>query len=66
MTNKIKQRRTERGLSQQELARAAKLSRATVSGIESGRITVTTTRTLIKIAEALQTSVDDIFFNGKV
>ena len=66
MTNKIRQCRMRKGLSQQELARAAKLSRATVSGLERGRITVTTTKTLMKIAEALQTSIDAIFFDAQV
>jgi len=48
-------------MSQQELAAKAGVSRATISGLESGLITITTTDTLIKIAKALDKKVSDIF-----
>ena len=53
--------REKLNLSQQELAAKSGVSRATISGLESGLITVTTTDTLIKIATALGKKVSDIF-----
>ena len=50
------------GISQEELAKRAKISRTTLSGLESGAIKTTTTDTLLKIAEALNKKVTDIFF----
>ena len=61
MEYRIKQYREELHLSQQELAVKSGVSRATISGLESGLITVTTTETLIKIATALEKRVSDIF-----
>ena len=57
----IKKYRQEMKLSQEELATKSGVSRATISGLESGNITVTTTETLIKIANALDKKVSDIF-----
>ena len=48
-------------ISQQKLAEISGVSRATISGLECGVITVTTTDTLIKIATALGRKVSDIF-----
>ena len=61
MEFRIRQYREELHLSQQELAMKAGVSRATISGLESGLITITTTDTLIKIAKALEKKVSDIF-----
>lgn len=61
MPFKIKEARTERGYTQEELARRANVSRATIAGLESGATVVTTTQTLIKIADALGKKVSDIF-----
>lgn len=61
MPFKIKESRTERGYTQEELARRANVSRATIAGLESGATVVTTTETLIKIADALGKKVSDIF-----
>ena len=61
MPFKIKEARTERGYTQEELARRANVSRATIAGLESGTTVVTTTETLIKIADALGKKVSDIF-----
>ena len=57
----IKKYRQEMKLSQEELATKSGVSRATISGLESGNITVTTTEALIKIANALDKKVSDIF-----
>lgn len=61
MEYKIKAFREELRMSQQELALKSGVSRATISGLESGAITVTTTETLVKIASALGKRVSDIF-----
>ena len=63
MGYKIKECREEMGISQEELARRAKVSRTTLSGLESGAIRVTTTDTLLKIAGALNKKVTEIFFS---
>ena len=57
----IKQCREEAGLSQEALSERAGVSRTIISGLESGKITVTTTDTLLKIAKALNKNVSDIF-----
>ena len=61
MEYRIRFYREELNLYQQDLAQKAGVSRATISGLESGSITVTTTDTLIKIANALGRKVSEIF-----
>lgn len=61
MQFRIRDFRTEQNLSQQGLAQKADVSRATIAGLECGTITVTTTDTLRKIANALGKKVSDIF-----
>ena len=60
MPFKIKEARKEKGFTQEELAKRANVSRATIIGLENGTITVTTTETLTKIAGALNKKVSDI------
>lgn len=62
MGYKIKEAREEIGMSQVELAERSKVSRTIISGLESGRVTTTTTETLKKIADALGKRISDIFF----
>lgn len=61
MPFKIKEARKEKGFTQEELAKRANVSRATIIGLENGTIAVTTTETLTKIAGALDKKVSDIF-----
>ena len=63
MEYKIKECREKAGLSQEQLSEKSGVSRAIISGLESGSITVTTTKTLSKLAEALGLKVSDIFLN---
>ena len=63
MGYKIKEVREKKKMSQEQLAKKANVSRTIISGLESGKITVTTTETLLKIAKALDKKVSDIFFN---
>lgn len=62
MGYKIKEARVAKDMSQQELAEKANVSRTIISQLESGVKTVTKTDTLIKIANALDVKVEDIFF----
>ena len=66
MVYKITEWRKAKGLTQDELSKKSGVSRAIISGLESGRITVTTTDTLLRIARALECSVNDIFFENCV
>lgn len=59
---KIKEYRKRIGMSQQELSEKSGVSRTIISGLESGRIKVTSTGTLLKIALAMDAEVGDIFF----
>lgn len=63
MQFRIRECREEQQMSQQKLAEQSGVSRATISGLESGTVTVTTTDTLLKIAAALGKKVSDIFLS---
>ena len=63
MNNKIKESRKSQQISQEKLAEMSGVSRTIISGIESGRIEITTTATLKKISKALGKTVEEIFFS---
>lgn len=63
MQYRIKQFREELGMSQVQLAEKANVSRAIISGLETGNTNVTTTETLVKIANALDKKVSEIFLD---
>lgn len=60
MKNKIKVARAEKGMTQQQLADAAGVSRQTINAIESGKF-VPSTVLAIKMAQIFEKSVEDIF-----
>ena len=62
MVNKLKSLREQKGLSQEELASRADVSRTTIWNLETNPHADTTTKTLQKIADALGYTVADIFF----
>lgn len=66
MGYRIAEVRKKKKISQTELAKKSGVSRATISGLESGRVTVTTSATLSKIAIALDATIGDIFFSQVV
>ncbi len=66
MGYKIKEIRNEKRMTQMELAEKSGVSRTIIAQLESGKRTQTTTKTLIKLASALGTTVDNIFFNSCV
>src|SRR5271157_5161044 len=59
--NQVRDRRVSRGWSQDELARAAGLSRAGISAIETGRL-VPSAAAALALAAALECRVEDLFF----
>lgn len=61
MDNKVKEYRIQKGLSQEELAKEANLSRYLISKIEKGEDVNLTKNTMISIATALGKKVTDIF-----
>ena len=63
MNNNIKESRKSQQISQEKLAEMSGVSRTIISGIESGRIEITTTATLKKISKALGKTVEEIFFS---
>lgn len=66
MGYRIKEFREALKMTQEELAKKSGVSRGTISAIENGHAKETTTKTLVKIARALGTSVDSIFFENGV
>lgn len=59
---KIKERREELRMTQEELAIKSGLSRQTISSIETGKYDNVLVGTLAAIASALDTTVDKIFY----
>lgn len=62
MENRITQIREQKNMTQEELSEKSGVSRAIISGLESGRVKNTTTQTLKKIALALDSSIAAVFF----
>ena len=63
MGYKIRERREALKMSQVELSQKSNVSRTIISGLENGTITVTTTETLLKLANALNSKISDIFLD---
>jgi len=57
----IRERRETLKMTQEELAKKSGVSRTIISGLESGTTEVTKITTLLKIANALDCKVKDIF-----
>ena len=66
MGTKIREYRESVGMTQEELSEKSGVSRGTISALENGTARATMTTTLIKLAEALGTTVDCIFFADSV
>lgn len=56
----IRKLRLKKGLSQEKLARLADISNATLVKIESGVAKEPTITTVVKIADALEVSIDEL------
>ena len=66
MGYKIKELREAMKMTQEELAEKSGVSRGTISALENGIDRTTTSKTLVKLAQALYTTVDRIFFTKGV
>lgn len=66
MGYKIREIREAKGMSQEALAEKAGISRTVIWNLETNPEAVTTTKTLKSIADALETTVDKIFFTDGV
>ena len=62
MGYKIKERREELRMTQEELAQKSGVSRQTISSLETGKYDNVLVGTLAAIAVALDTTVDKIFY----
>ena len=61
MGYRIKEKRLEKKMSQEELSKASGVSRTTISNIESGVDKIVLSSTLKKLADALDCTVDQLF-----
>jgi len=59
---KIKEYREALKMTQEDLAEKSGISRGTISALENGTARNTTSKTLIQIAQALDATVEQIFF----
>ena len=66
MGYKIKERRESLGMSKEELALKSGVSRVTIWALETNPEYTTTTKTLVKLATALNCTIDAIFFTNSV
>ena len=66
MGYKIKELREAMKMTQEELAEKSGVSRGTISALENGIDRTTASKTLVKLAQALDTTVDRIFFTKGV
>ena len=56
--------RMKKNMTQEELSEKSGVSRSIVSGLESGRTTQTTVKTLEKLADALGVDISSFFINS--
>lgn len=61
MQTKIKEYREKENMTQEELAEKSGVSRTTISYLENGLLNSTTNTTMLKIANALNCKVNEIF-----
>lgn len=66
MGHKLKLFRIERNMTQEDLAERSGVSRQTISSIENEGVGAATTKTLAKLAKALETTVGELFFGESV
>lgn len=66
MKNKLKEIRTKNGIGVTELATKANTSRQTIHAIENGSRKNVSGSTMLSIADALNCTVEDIFFASDV
>ena len=62
MGNKIRETREQLNMTQEQLSEKSGVSRQTISALENGIERNTSSKTLVAIATAMNTTVDAIFF----
>ena len=62
----LRKLRKAKGLSQEKLARLADISLNALTKIESGFAQKPTIQTVVKLAKALEVSIDELVKNGKI
>lgn len=62
MGYRIKELREAQNMTQEELSKKSGISRGTISALEGDMMRETTTKTLVKIAQALGSTVDQLFY----
>lgn len=63
---RIREFRESMGLTQEQLAQKSGVSRATIVALERDVLRTTTTKTLLKLSQALGVTVDCLFFANSV
>ncbi len=66
MKNLLKDKREEKGMSQSDLSEKSGVSRQTISAIENQSLDNIESKTMVKLALALECDVGDIFFKENV
>lgn len=66
MGYRVKEIRKQRNMTQEELERKSGISRQTISAIENDKVSDVKVGTLLAIANALETTVDCLFFEKAV
>lgn len=63
MNNRIKEKRLEKGMKQKELAEKSGVARSVISQLENGSRSVITSSTMVKLARALDTTIETLFLS---
>lgn len=66
MGYRVKELREAKGMTQEELEKKSGVSRQSISAIENNKVADVKSGTLIAIAEALETTIDNLFFKSAV
>lgn len=66
MGTRLKEIREEKGMTQEELEKKSGISRQTISAIENGKTNNVKSGTLMALANALDSTIDAIFFDKAV
>ena len=66
MNIRLKEIREEKGMTQEQLENKSGISRQTISAIENGKTNNVMSGTLTALADALDTTIDAIFFDKGV
>ena len=66
MGYRVKELGEAKGMTQEELEKKSGVSRQSISAIENNKVEQVKSGTLLAIAEALETTIDNLFFKNAV